>query len=60
MIRHIEFTIDFDLTCREDVEVFETYSDEEYLKNDIAEYINENTAKIMEHVIIKKVWYEED
>ncbi len=60
MIRHIEFTIDFDLTCREDMEVFETYSDEEYLKNDIAEYINENTAEIMEHVIIKKVWYEED
>jgi hypothetical protein len=60
MIRHIEFTIDFDLTCREDMEVFETYSDEEYLKNDIAEYINENTAEIMEHIIIKKVWYEED
>ena len=60
MIRHIEFTINFDLTCwDEDMEFFEMQSEESILEG-IADYINESTPELMEHLTINRIWYEED
>lgn len=68
MIRHIEFTIDFDLTCwaigYEDFGFDEMPKENEYdydeVKECIFEYIDKCPEALYEVMKIKKVWYEED
>ncbi len=60
MVRHIELTIDFDLTCwAESMEDFEN-DDMEYINERIADYIMHNSVELLDHLVIKKIWYEED
>lgn len=59
MIQHIEFTIKFDLTCdgeKEDFEIVTDSSNEESVMN----YILDNPEKLINNLIIDKVWYEEE
>ena len=70
MTRHIEVTIDFDLTCwaidKEDFgfEEDETPKDNEYdydeVKECIYDYIESSPDELYRIMQIKKVWYEED
>ena len=58
MIRHIEFVIEFDLTCGAiGLEDFENDT-EESLKEDVEEYICDCPEELLSNVKIKKVWYE--
>ena len=60
MIRHIEFTINFDLTCyAESMEDFENDTDE-MIDECIADFVIHNSADFLDLLEIKKVWYEED
>jgi len=60
MIRHIEFTIDFDLTCwAESMKDFENDSIE-FINEEIADYIINDSTDLLDHLVIKKIWYEED
>ena len=60
MIRHIELTIDFDLTCwAESMEDFETDT-EESIKETIDDYIINDSAELLDYLTIKKIWYEEE
>lgn len=60
MTRHIEITINFDLTCwGQDEEDFEN-DDIETINEAIADYITNDSTDLLENVTIKKVWYEED
>jgi len=60
MIRHIEITIDFDLTCwGQDAEDFDT-DNTESINEEVADYIIHNSTDLLENTVIKKVWYEED
>ena len=60
MVRHIELTIDFDLTCwAESMEDFEN-DDMEMINECVADYIIHNSDELLEHLTIKKIWYEED
>ena len=60
MTRHIEITINFDLTCwGQDAEDFEN-DDEEIINEAVADYIVNDSTNLLEDVIVKKVWYEED
>ena len=60
MIRHIEFTINFDLTCwgygREDFE----NDTPESIKEEIIDYINSCPEQLTDYIEIKKIWYEKD
>jgi len=60
MIRHIEFTINFDLTCwGRDMEDFENDSTES-INEEIADYIINNPNKLLDHLTVKKIWYKND
>lgn len=60
MVRHIEITINFDLTCcGQDKEDFEN-DNIEIIKEEVADYIINDSTNLLENVTIKKVWYEED
>ena len=60
MIRHIEITINFDLTCwGQGKEDFEN-DNIETINEAIEDYIINDSTDLLENVIIKKVWYEED
>ncbi len=60
MTRHIEFTINYDLTCwDEDMEFFRMET-EESIKEGIYDYIEDSPDELMAHLIINKIWYEED
>jgi len=60
MIRHIEFTIDFDLTCwAESMEDFEIDT-EETIQECVTDWIINDSVEFLNHVVIKKIWYEED
>ena len=60
MVRHIEFTIDFDLTCwAESMEDFENDNDE-VINECVADFIIHNSTDLLDLLEIKKVWYEED
>ena len=60
MVRHIELTIDFDLTCwAESMEDFETDT-EESIKETIDDYIVHDSVELLDCLTIKKIWYEED
>lgn len=60
MVRHIEITINFDLTCwGQDKEDFEN-DNIETINEAVADYIINNSTDLLEDVTIKKVWYEED
>ena len=60
MVRHIELTIDFDLTCwAESMEDFENDSTE-FINEEVADYIINSSDELLEHLTIKKIWYEED
>ena len=60
MVRHIEFTIDFDLTCSAiSMEDFKTDS-MEFINEEVADYIIHSSDKLLDHLVIKKIWYEED
>ena len=60
MVRHIELTIDFDLTCwAESMEDFENDSIE-FINEEIADYIINSSDELLEHLTIKKIWYEEE
>lgn len=59
MIRHVEFTINFDLTCdgvKEDFE-WDTILD---IKKSVAEYIMDTPGELIDNLEINKVWYEKD
>ena len=59
MIRHIELTIKFDLTCwGQDAEDFEN-DNAETINEAIADYIINNSVELLENLTIDKVWYEE-
>ena len=54
MVRHIEFTIDFDLTCwAESMKDFENDS-REFINEEVAEYIINNSGELLDHLVIKK------
>ena len=60
MVRHIELTIDFDLTCwAESMEDFENDT-EESIKETIDDYIINDSVELLDCLTIKKIWYEED
>ena len=60
MVRHIELTIDFDLTCwAESMEDFEN-DDMEMINECVADYIINSSDELLEHLTIKKIWYEEE
>ena len=60
MVRHIELTIVFDLTCwAESMEDFETDT-EESIKETIDDYIVHDSVELLDCLTIKKIWYEED
>lgn len=60
MVRHIEFTIDFDLTCwAESMEDFETDS-VEFINEEVADYVINSSGELLDHLVIKKIWYGED
>lgn len=60
MTRHVEFTIDFDLTCwGEDAEDFEGDTLESIREN-VIDYLEDSAYELIENLVIKKVWYEED
>ncbi len=60
MVRHIEFTIDFDLTCwGQNAEDFEN-DNMEMMREELADYIINDSVEFLKYVTIKKVWYEED
>lgn len=60
MVRHIEFTIDFDLTCwGQNAEDFEN-DNMEMIREELADYIINDSVEFLKYVTIKKVWYEED
>ena len=60
MIRHIELTINFDLTCwAESMEDFENDT-EESIKETVFDYLDSDVDSLIENVKISKVWYEED
>ena len=60
MIRHIELTIDFDLTCwAESMEDFEN-DDMEMINECVADYIIHDSTDLLDHLTIKKIWYEEE
>lgn len=58
MIRHIELTINFDLTCwGQDEADFETDTDES-IREEVEDFIDHNVTEIIDHIKINKVWYE--
>lgn len=59
MIRHIEFTIDFDLTCWGWPEDFQT-DDPETIKEAIVSYLTYDSSTLLDYLKLKNVWYEED
>ena len=60
MVRHIELTIDFDLTCwAESMEDFENDSTE-FINEEVADYIIHSSTDLLDHLTIKKIWYEEE
>ena len=60
MIRHIELTINFDLTCwAESMEDFENDT-EESIEETVFDYLDSDVDSLIENVKIDKVWYEED
>ena len=60
MTRHIEITINFDLTCwGQDKEDFEN-DNIEAINETVADYIINDSADLLENVTIKKIWDEED
>lgn len=60
MTRHIEITVNFDLTCwGRDKEDFEN-DNIEAINETVADYIINDSADLLENVTIKKIWYEED
>ena len=59
MVRHIEFTINFDLTCWGEPEDFETDSPEN-IKEAIEDWVCNESADFLNHIKLNNVWYEED
>ena len=60
MIRHIEFSIDFDLTCwGEDEEDFEGDTPE-MIREEVIDWIINESAELLEGLKINKVWYEQE
>ena len=60
MVRHIELTIDFDLTCwAESMEDFEN-DDMEMINECVTDYIIHDSDELLEHLTIKKIWYEDE
>ena len=60
MVRHIELIIDFDLTCwAESMEDFENDSTE-FINEEVADYVIHSSDEFLDHLTIKKIWYEED
>lgn len=59
MIQHIEFTINFDLTCDGEKEDFEIETPSN-IKESVIHYILDNPEKLINNLKINKVWYEKD
>ena len=58
ILRHIEFTIDFDLTCYGESEDFEIDNDIN-IKEDIEDWVVNESSEFLPYIKIKKIWYEE-
>lgn len=59
MIRHVEFTIKFDLTCDGEKEDFE-WDTIPSIKESVEDYIFDSPEKLINNLKINKVWYEKD
>ena len=60
MTQHVEFTIDFDLTCwGQDAEDFIHLTEYDIIRN-TKEWIENNPWEIVDHMKIKNIWYEDD
>ena len=59
MIRHVEFSINFDLTCWGEKEDFEIDT-EKMIEEDTIDFIINDTGELIDHLVINKVWYEEE
>lgn len=59
MTRHMEFTINFDLTCWGETEDFETDSIDS-LQESLADYIMHSPEEFIPKMEDVKIWYEED
>lgn len=59
MIRHIEFVINFDLTCDGKKEDFEN-DNTNTMYEEVADFIINNPEELLEDAIIKEVWYERE
>lgn len=59
MTRHMEFTINFDLTCWGEAEDFETDSIDS-LQESLADYIIHSPEEFIPKMEDVKIWYEED
>ena len=59
MIRHVEFTIKFDLTCDGEKEDFE-WDTILNIKESVEDYIFDSPEKLIDNLKINKVWYEKD
>lgn len=59
MTRHMEFTINFDLTCWGEEEDFENDKIES-LRESLEDYIIHNPEEFIPHMKDVKIWYEED
>ena len=59
MIRHIEFTINYDLTCWGEKEDFEIDTQENMVES-LVDYITTYTDDLLPYLTIKKIWYEEE
>ena len=59
MIRHIEFVINYDLTCYGEKEDFETDT-KENMTESLIDYVTTYTEDLLPYLTIKKIWYEDD
>lgn len=59
MTRHIEFTINFDLTCWGEPEDFATDTPEA-IKESIECWVIDESSSFLDYLKLNNVWYEED
>ena len=58
MIRHIEFIINYDLTCYADSLEDFCFDDKYSIEDAVYNYFNNSPTELLDNIKIKKVWYE--